>query len=224
VINKYSGVSFDAKTTSELIDKTSLPQSSTVTHHADQTALKSEYESLLNSLSVRKESEPELLRIQTDIEKNKQRYTEVETRTGVPWQVVAVLHYEEGALDFSRHLHNGDPLSERTVNPPSKRPRAGNPPFTWEDSAIDCLEFEGLTSWKDWSLAGILYKLEEFNGWSYRHHQINSPYLWGGSTHYTSGKVVADGAWSDSAVSKQLGAAVVLKALLTKHPMSVNQK
>lgn len=219
VINKYSGVSFDAKTTSELIDKTSLPQNSTNTHHTDQAALKSEYESLFNSLSVRKEGEVELLRIQTDIEKNKQRYTEVEKKTGVPWQVIAVLHYEEGALDFNTHLHNGDPLSERTVNPPSKRPRAGNPPFAWEDSAIDCLEYEDLKNWYDWSLAGILYKLEGFNGWSYRLHGINSPYLWAGSTHYTAGKVMADGTWSDSAVSKQLGAAVVLKALLAKHPI-----
>ncbi len=40
-----------------------------------------------------------------------------------------------------------------------------------------------------------------------------SPYLWSFSTHYQCGKYVADGRWSETAVSKQCGAAVLLRRL-----------
>jgi hypothetical protein len=121
----------------------------------------------------------------------------------------------ESSLDFTRHLHNGDPLTARTVHEPEGRPKSGTPPFTWEESAIDSLAYQGLPRWQDWSLPGILYKLEEYNGWGYRlsHPHVLSPYLWSGSNHYTSGKYVADGTWSDTAISKQIGAAVILRRM-----------
>jgi hypothetical protein len=40
--------------------------------------------------------------------------------------------------------------------------------------------------------------------------------LWGFSNHYKSGKYVADGTWSDTAVSKQCGAAVLLRRMAEK--------
>jgi hypothetical protein len=46
------------------------------------------------------------------------------------------------------------------------------------------------------------------------HHQhVKSPYLWCFSNHYRTGKYIADGTWSDTAVSKQCGAAIVIKRL-----------
>jgi hypothetical protein len=68
---------------------------------------------------------------------------------------------------------------------------------------------------KNWSLARVLYELERYNGWGYRlyHNHVNSPYLWGFSSHYTSGKYIADGTWSDTAVSRQCGAAVLIRRL-----------
>ena len=61
----------------------------------------------------------------------------------------------------------------------------------------------------------MLYKLEAYNGWGYRDHHpdVNSPYLWSFSNHYKSGKYVADGTFSATAVSAQCGAAVLLKRL-----------
>jgi peptidoglycan hydrolase-like protein with peptidoglycan-binding domain len=42
---------------------------------------------------------------------------------------------------------------------------------------------------------------------------VKSPYLWSFSNHYTKGKYVGDGRWSETAVSQQCGAMVLLKRL-----------
>jgi lysozyme family protein len=129
--------------------------------------------------------------------------------------VVGIIHSLEASCDFTRHLHNGDPLTARTTHVPAGRPRTGRPPFTWEASAIDALTLQGFASWKDWSVAGTLYKLEAYNGFGYRDHHrtVPSPYLWSFSNHYTRGKYVADGRFSPTAVSQQCGAAVLLRRL-----------
>src|SRR5690606_7467709 len=95
---------------------------------------------------------------------NKSRYKAVEAASGVPWHFIAVVHNMESSQRFDRHLHNGDPLTARTVQVPKGRPQTGNPPFTWEASATDALAFEGLGAGTDWSLAGTLYRLEAYNG------------------------------------------------------------
>jgi lysozyme family protein len=143
------------------------------------------------------------------------RYERVAGALGMPWYVVGVIHNLEASGNFSAHLHNGDPLRGRTTHVPAGRPKKGAPPFTWEESATDALTFQGFGSWKDWSVPGILYKLEAYNGWGYRNHHpdVRSPYLWSFSNHYTRGKYVADGTFSPTAVSAQCGAAVLLKRL-----------
>ena len=146
---------------------------------------------------------------------NRARYDKVAAATGIPWYVVAVIHSMEAGGDFTRHLHNGDPLTARTTHVPAGRPPKGKPPFTWEQSAIDALTYRGLTRRKDWSIPSTLYELEGYNGFGYRDHhpQVLSPYLWSFSNHYTRGKYVADGRFSSTAVSQQCGAAVLLKRL-----------
>lgn len=132
---------------------------------------------------------------------------------GVPWFVVGVLHTMESSGSFRKHLHNGDPLTDRTVHVPRGRPAKGTPPFSWSDSAVDALRLEALDIWRDWSLEGTLYRLELWNGFGYRrsHPEVLSPYLWGASNHYSAGKYVADGKFDSQAVSAQVGAAVLLK-------------
>lgn len=73
--------------------------------------------------------------------------------------------------------------------------------------------YDNLTSWTDWSIGGICYKLEGYNGWGYRRHGIHTPYLWSFTKHYTSGKFIADGVWFEAAVSAQCGCAAVLRRL-----------
>src|SRR5262249_37321527 len=132
-----------------------------------------------------------------------------------PWAVIGVLHAMECGLDFTEHLHNGDPLTARTTHVPAGRPPDGEPPFTWEASAVDALRNEGWPRGTDYSVAGALYRVERYNGLGYRlyHPDVLSPYLWAGSVHYTRGKYVADGQWSPTAVSRQIGAAVLLRRM-----------
>jgi lysozyme family protein len=153
---------------------------------------------------------------------NRGTYEEVTRAAGgsIPWWFVALIHNMECSLSFKKHLHNGDPLTARTRLVPAGRPASGSPPFTFLESAVDALTMPGKAYHleTDWTIPAVLFKLEGFNGFGYRkfHPSVKSPYLWSGSNHYTRGKYVADGVWSDKAVSKQLGSAVLLRALVDR--------
>ncbi|GGO82369.1 hypothetical protein GCM10011348_23600 [Marinobacterium nitratireducens] len=178
-------------------------------------ALAAEYRRLFDECRIRPERQAAVDATVDKLIANRGRYEAAVEGLGIPWAFVAVIHNMESSLNFSRHLHNGDSLKRRTVRVPKGRPSEGSPPFTWEESAHDALTFKGLDDWHDWSLAGTLYQIERYNGWGYRkyHPDVLSPYLWSGSQLYSAGKYVADGRWSDSAVSQQLGAAVLLRRL-----------
>lgn len=177
--------------------------------------LRKEYETLFNSCIIRPERISAIEGLIANLVTNKERYQKVSDIQGVPWGFVAVIHNMEASQNFTKHLHNGDPLSARTIQVPSGRPKTGVPPFTWEESAGDALAIKGLGALNDWSLAGTLYQLERYNGFGYRlyHPHVLTPYLWSYSNHYTSGKYVADGTWSDTAPSKQCGSAVLLRRM-----------
>lgn len=178
-------------------------------------ALRKDYDRLFESCVIRPSRLAEVDATADRLAANRARYARVSTSTGVPWPVVAVVHNMEASLKFTSHLHNGDPLTARTVQVPKGRPRTGQPPFTWEVSAADALGMKGLDGDTDWTVAGTLFVLEGYNGWGYRrfHPHVLSPYLWAASEHYTSGKYVADGTFSETAVSKQVGAAILLRRL-----------
>lgn len=178
-------------------------------------ALRIEYQQLFDSCQIRPERTAEVDAVASRIIASEARYRSVADPLRVPWYVAGVIHSLEANLRFDRHLHNGDPLVARTVQVPRGHPRAGQPPFTWEQSATDALVLERYASWTDWSISGILFKWESYNGFGYRkyHPDVKSPYLWCFTEHYTRGKYVADGTWSASAPSKQVGAAAILRRL-----------
>ena len=178
-------------------------------------ALRAEYEALFNSCVIRPERAAAVEKLVDALMANQARYQAVAAAMGVPWHFIAVTHNMESSQSFKGHLHNGDPLTARTVQVPAGRPKAGAPPFTWEESAQDALALKGLGAGTDWSLASTLYEAERYNGFGYRlfHPHVKSPYLWSFSEHYSSGKYVADGTWSDTAKSAQCGAAVLLRRM-----------
>lgn len=59
----------------------------------------------------------------------------------------------------------------------------------------------------------MLYLLEAYNGFGYRSQFVPTPYLWSFSNLYSAGKFVADGKFDATAVSKQCGAAVMMRVL-----------
>jgi lysozyme family protein len=146
--------------------------------------------------------------------KNKKRYMAASVATNVPWYVIACIHQMESDCNWDRHMHNGDPLKARTVQVPAGRPVAGNPPFTWEESCIDALNYDKLSENKDWSIAKILYLFEKFNGFGYEPHNVPSPYVWAGTSVQKPGRYVADHVWDATAVSNRCGCVTMLKTLI----------
>jgi lysozyme family protein len=153
----------------------------------------------------------------------KEHYDAVQSATGVPWYVVAIVHHADASGRLDRHL-NGDPLTARTVTNPSGRPLTGQPPFTWRDSAIDILKMNyGTTS--DFSTVGaILYALERYNGFGYRRRNVPSPFIWACTNHYVSGKFVSDFVFDPNHVSAQCGAAPILKVMLDRNIVKIEAK
>ncbi len=151
----------------------------------------------------------------TKITQNKPRYEAVtlSLANGMPWWFVGIIHYMEGGGKFTRHLHNGDPLTGRTVNVPKGRPVLGQPPFAGEESAIDALRYMKYDKVTDWSLENCLNLFEKYNGMGYKKKGVQSPYLWSYTDQYQAGKYVADGKYDPTAVSKQPGVVAIMKAL-----------
>ena len=187
--------------------------------------LRNEYNNLFNNCIISSGKSAIVENIINKILVNKPRYESVSVKLGIPWYFVGVIHNMEASLNFTTHLHNGDPLNARTKHVPAGRPKEGNPPFTWEQSAEDSLRLMKLDKWSDWSLPALLYKIEEYNGFGYRskHPSVLTPYLWSFSNHYSKGKYIADGTWSDTAVSNQCGAAVILRRLAEKGNIVLGQ-
>ena len=178
--------------------------------------LMQEYKKLWDEARIRPDKALELTKLAAKVLYNQSRYAEVAAKVGCPWQLVACIHNMEAGLKFTGHLHNGDPLTARTVHVPRGRPAIGTPPFTWEQSAADALiHVSGWDQWDDWTVAGGLYMLERYNGWGYRkyHPTVLSPYLWSWTNLYTKGKYGADGKWNGNLVSQQCGCVALLKEL-----------
>lgn len=181
----------------------------------EQTALG--YRRLWDRANISSASAGAVAIVANKIIANRSIYQAVERKTGVPWFMIGAIHNRESSLRFNAHLHCGDPLSARTVHVPKGRPKAGNPPFTWEDSAIDALTIppHSLDKVRNWSVERILYETEKYNGWGYL-GKGNSPYLWAGTSEYHGGKYVADHVYDPRAWDRQLGCVAVLKEIAAR--------
>src|SRR5262249_45359500 len=110
-----------------------------------------------------------------------------------------------------------DRLDRKTTHVPAKRPVGVWPPTpfdprtAWRLSAIDALtKFKEIRAW---TVEEMLFKFEEYNGFGYRPHGILSPYVWNYSQFYSHGGFPCDRCWSDTYVSRQAGAGVIVRSL-----------
>jgi lysozyme family protein len=156
---------------------------------------------------------------------HKKRYQNVADKSGVPWYVIAGLHNMESSGSFRHHLHEGSSLSGRTRWVPKGRPYKGTPPFTWEESAYDALNYDKMGQ-KRWSyLFDTLWAVECYNGtgyWRY-HRSTPTPYIYSKTTIERPGKYIADGKWSSTAISKQVGVGAIWKRLIDKRELCFSQ-
>jgi lysozyme family protein len=187
------------------------------TQPAAKTA--TEYDRMWADMRISQEHLATIERDSGKILVNKAQYEAVSQASGVPWFVIGLIDQMEAGGGCKAHLHNGDPLSGRTIHVPAGRPPApAEPPFTWEQSALDALQFEGFDKIKSWPLAVIAGSLEKYNGMGYHARGVPSPYLWSFSNQYKSGKFVKDHVYDPNAVSEQAGALPILKALMAQDP------
>lgn len=168
-----------------------------------------------DTAQIRPEKRHFVTGISNQVARGRARYEAVSKATGVPWQIIGAIHNMEASLSFRLNLAQGDPLTAFSRHVPAGRPKVGHgPPFTWEEAAVDALRFDRMSD-RPWGDIGhSLQNVEIYNGTGYQrfHPTVPTPYLWSWTTLYTRGKYVADGKWSDTAVSEQCGAVPILKS------------
>jgi lysozyme family protein len=89
--------------------------------------------------------------------------------------IAALIHAMGCGFNFACHLHNGEPLTNRTKHVPAGQPQMGTL-FSWENSAIDALTQEGFKAVTDGSIPHMLYLSEK--GFGYRKMGKLTLYLW----------------------------------------------
>ena len=178
--------------------------------------LADEYQRFFDRCELRSEKKGNVEFYVSRLQKFKQTYQDTGAPLGIPWWFIGIIHGMECGFNFTTHLHNGDPLTKRTVQVPKGRPAAGAPPFTWRESARDALMLDGYHHETQWSVPRALFLWEKYNGFGYRRRGVPSPYLWSFSNIYTAGKFTSDGSFDVNAVSKQCGTALMLKQLTAR--------
>lgn len=187
--------------------------------------IEAQYQDLYNSMNIRQDWQDKARNAAKTVLAGRNKYEILCNRMNsrMPWYFPGIIHMMECGCNFSRHLHNGDPLTRRTTHVPVGRPVADpwngkGTPYTWIESAIDALSMPGKSYQvqQSWTLPLMLSRLERYNGIGYIRRGVYTPYLWSGTTYYTAGKFVKDGVYDPDAVSSQVGAAVLLRYLTDK--------
>lgn len=168
-----------------------------------------------DAMAVKQSRLPGIRQAAAKLVADKPVYLKAEKLTGVPWYMIAILHYRESSANFNTQLAQGDPLNRVSTHVPR-----GRGPFkTWEEGAYDALvTLKGYNKIIDWRLEKILYYSEVYNGWGYHWRKLPSPYLWGGTTIQQQGKFVADGKFSPSTWDTQPGVAAMLSQMMHLDP------
>lgn len=154
-------------------------------------------------------------------DKNKERYEEVASKSGVPAKLVASLHWRESTGDFGTYLHQGDPLGKKAVHEPNFD--QGVPIFKeWEPAAEHALGMKERTR-KAYKIdedttdeAALASYAERYNGLGYHnYHSMASPYVFAGTDQYKKGKYRSDGAggWDPNFKDSQLGVIPMMRGI-----------
>jgi lysozyme family protein len=174
-----------------------------------------EYQRLWDTMRIIRDSN-QLHKTAERIKKYQDIYEKVEQETGVPWQMVAVIHLREAGLSdivkWKGVLHNGEKIvgtGRKTRIVP-----IGRGPFsTWHQAAVHALREKGFHKIKDWPVSRMLWALEPYNGYGYRNKGLRSPYLWASTNHQQPGKYVRDHVFDPRVMDTQVGCAAQLKYL-----------
>lgn len=184
--------------------------------------LREEYKSLWDGLKIIKSDAAG--RQAQHIVNAREHYLDIASATNVPWFVLGIIHVREAGdpPDFKAVLHNGERIigtGRRTRLVPS-----GRGPFAdFTTAGIDAVRvvdnLGGVNWYDDWGPEHVAFALESFNGFGYRlHHNIPSPYLWGGTNRQKRGKYVRDGVYDATVMDPQIGGMALLAAMMSIDP------
>ena len=172
--------------------------------------LKDEYANLWAEMAIRRDKLPEVDAIVQRLVGHKDSYRAVGQLTKVPWFAIAIVHNLAGGRRLHQAFAHWRPAHR------AHRACAGRAAKFWQ-SAVHvagkrCRCAGAMTGSPRSRIVdrtpGLLF--EDFNGFGYRlYHPHVSRHTCGAySNHYTSGKYVGDGQWSETAVSRQCGAII----------------
>lgn len=165
-----------------------------------------EYALQFDAMTINNNRRAEFIQYARQALKDRARYMEIQTATGVPWPYCAVVHRRESDSNFGTYLGNGDSLKRRTVNVPK-----GRGPFaTFLAGAIDALHYDRIDQVIDWRWEKIFFWLEEFNGEGYNNRGLPDPYLWGGTNIQVRGRYKSDGKFAPTSWDMQPGCVPIL--------------
>lgn len=158
-------------------------------------------------------------------EQNKKVYEKISERTGVPIEVIAIIHYRENTSDyldgtFNIDIRNGDDLPANTTGNESE---AGDEiphiqfinqaEIVFNDAYFKYfLDLYSLYPETD-DVIGMLCYMEVYNGLGYYNHGDVSPYIYSGTPLYESGKCPEDGVYDPNLKDQQIGALCLIYAL-----------
>ena len=140
---------------------------------------------------------------QQHFDRNRDRYDAVSVDTGVHADLIASIHWREGSGDFSSSIRDGESSLKGS----------------WVRDAIGVINeqkgrYASMYGNSDFSSAeSKLQFAEMYNGLGYKNKGEVSPYVFAGTSAYTSGKYVKDGVYDPNCVDKQPGVAVLLKSI-----------
>lgn len=152
--------------------------------------------------------EADLEKFKQNYEQNIDKYKKVEDATGVPAELIAAIHWRESTGNFNTYLHNGQQLGKVTTIVPK-----GIYFEDWTEAAIDAIKTHTPKDFDANDINSIYDFAEQYNGTGYKKRGVNTPYVWSGTTKYTSGKFVADHQYDPNAIDKQLGVAVMMQSI-----------
>lgn len=170
------------------------------------------YRDLFRTLDELSNKRAQITRATDRVLRGAERYMRVEGETSVPWAYIGLIHEMESASNFDRQILNGQRFNRVTTIVP-----AGLGPWrSWHQSALFAVDRMNLNPNTRWDIGRLGKLLEGHNGWGYQKRGKHSPYLFAQSNHGVGvGKFVSDGRYDPRAVSRQVGAFVILHRLVT---------
>lgn len=173
----------------------------------------SEHQKLWDTMKIIQDA-TQLNAMASKVIKYKSVYQAVEKDTGVPWQLVAVIHIREAGLQdvgiFHGGIHNGQSWKIKATIIPKIGPFK-----SWHECALAALKRTGLSAVGagNWTPAKMVSACEPYNGYGYRRMGIRSPYLWASTNHEQKGKYIRDHVFDRNVEDTQMGCAAMLKFL-----------